>query len=137
MFLAQAMAGFTSLLVPATVAIWLPAARGEMVAVTAGVTVFAVPATCLIWLPAARGESRASPAIALMVIAANTAAPRVMRRLRVFILILLSVWAALHCSTRLLYLSYPGQPEIPQKSASPGGYGKYFPLCACLHFAAN
>jgi hypothetical protein len=42
-----------------------------------------------------------------------------MRRLRVFILILLSVWVALHCSTPLLYLSYPGQPEIPQKSANP------------------
>jgi hypothetical protein len=67
-------------------------------------------------LPAARGESRASLAVALMVIAANAAAPRVMRRLCVLIFIFLSVWVALHCSTRLLYLSYPGKRETPQKS---------------------
>jgi hypothetical protein len=29
------------------------------------------------------------------------------------------VWVALYCSTRLLYLSYPGKWKTPQKSASP------------------
>ena len=123
MLAAQAMAGFTSLLVPATFAIWLPAARGETVipVVLTRFTSFAVPETCWIWLPAARGESSVSLAVALMVIAANAAAPRVMRRLRVFIFILLSVLAALHCSTRLLYLSYPDKLETPQKNAAPAG----------------
>jgi hypothetical protein len=42
-----------------------------------------------------------------------------MRRLRVFIFTFSFVWVALHCPTRLLYLSYPGQPETPQQSALP------------------
>ena len=139
MFLAQATAGFTSFDRPAMVTIWLPAARGEIVAVlaVARFASLAVPEAWVIWLPAARGEREASLAVALMVIAAKAAALRVIRRLRVFILILLSVWVVLHCSTRLLYLSYPGHPEIPQKSASLDKCRKLFQLCACLHFTAN
>jgi hypothetical protein len=30
----------------------------------------------------------------------------------------LSVWAALHCSTRLLSPAYPGKRKTPQKSAT-------------------
>jgi hypothetical protein len=71
-------------------------------------------------LPAARGENSESLALALMANAANAATPQVRMRLLVFILIFLSVWVALHCSTRLLSLSYPGKLKTPQEFSSPG-----------------
>jgi hypothetical protein len=49
-----------------------------------------------------------------MAIAAKAATPQVRIRLRVCIFIFLLVWVALHCSTRLLYLSYTAALETPQ-----------------------